>query len=401
MSEPEGLTSSAATPPSPGDDLPSPRNRPTFGQLLGAAGPLITLVLLMVATALCERWLKGSHQFLSPENLLNILLQQSYIGIIALGMTFVIISGGIDLSFGALTGLAGVVGVWMMNTVVNASGIVGEMNDAQTNQMPPPDSNFRLWLANHVMAWHLDNRPWIGISVALGTMLAVGGICGWINGVLIARGKLAPFIMTLGALAAYRSLATVIVDGGEISVQNNDAFSAFGGGGIAIPGLFIRPEMPLRVPYPVVVLIVLAVVMAVLLNRTRFGRYVIAVGSNERAARYSAIAVKRIKMLPYVITGLLCAVAAFLVASQNSAVSSTETGNLYELDVIAAVAIGGTRLNGGAGGIFGTLVGVLILGVIGNMLNFLDVSPYLQGLVKGIIIVVASLAQRVGRNDDT
>ena len=134
-----------------------------------------------------------------------------------------------------------------------------------------------------------------------------------------------------------------------------------------------------------------------MLNRTRYGRYLIAIGCNERAARYSAINVARVKILTYTLSGLLCGIAALSIAARNGSIASSSTGTLYELDAIAAVVIGGTRMRGGSGSILGTLIGVAVLGVIGNMLNFLDVSPYLQGLVKGLIIVAAVLLQRVGR----
>ena len=148
------------------------------------------------------------------------------------------------------------------------------------------------------------------------------------------------------------------------------------------------------VRWPVLVFVVLAVAAHVALNRTRYGRYVYAIGCNERAAVYSAIAVDRIKMATYALVGLLTGVAALMNASRMNSVSSGQTGAMWELDAIAAVVIGGTRMTGGAGQVWGTIVGLLILGVIGNMLNLLQVSPYLQGLVKGFIIVAAVLLQR-------
>jgi ribose transport system permease protein len=139
---------------------------------------------------------------------------------------------------------------------------------------------------------------------------------------------------------------------------------------------------------------VLAVLAHILLTRTRFGRYVVAVGCNERAAVYSAINVKRIKLLTYTLIGFLTGIAAVLLSSRMNSVSSSGTGLYYELDVIAAVVIGGTSMSGGKGTVIGTVVGVLILGVVGNMLNMLQVSTYLQGLVKGLIIIAAVLVQR-------
>jgi len=141
--------------------------------------------------------------------------------------------------------------------------------------------------------------------------------------------------------------------------------------------------------------------MGVLLNWMRFGRYIFAIGANEQAARYSGVDVERIKILAYVLVGALTGISALLLASHTNSVSSSSTGQLYELDVIAAVVVGGTRMTGGWGTIFGTVVGVMILGVIGNMLNFLDVSIYLQGLVKGGIIIAAAFVQQVGQRKTT
>jgi len=225
----------------------------------------------------------------------------------------------------------------------------------------------------------------------------VGTAAGLLNGILIAKGRIVPFIVTLGGLAAYRSLALVLADGGDLDSASDQLFPIAGRNGVDIPGLHLPNGQPLQMPYMVIAFFVLAALMAVLLNKTRYGRYVIAVGSNERAARYSAINVDRIKIMTYTLTGALTGVAAFFVASNLNSVPTSTAGNLYELDVIAAVVVGGTRMLGGAGSIFGTVIGVLILGVISNMLSFLDVSPYLQGLVKGVIIVAAIYIQQFGR----
>jgi ribose transport system permease protein len=156
---------------------------------------------------------------------------------------------------------------------------------------------------------------------------------------------------------------------------------------------------PLVLRWSIIVFIVAAVLAHVVLNRTRYGRYVYAIGSNERAARYSAIAVSRVKLFTYGLIGTLVGVAALMNSSRMNSVSSGQSGSMWELDAIAAVVIGGTRMTGGRGQIWGTVVGLLILGVIGNMLNLLQVSPYLQGLVKGAIIVAAVLLQRGGRTE--
>jgi ribose transport system permease protein len=238
------------------------------------------------------------------------------------------------------------------------------------------------------------------VLAAFALIVIAGTVAGAINGLLVAKGKLAPFIATLGGLAAYRSLAMAFVAGGEYR-SGTERFGVFGAGGIPIPGTNIAPRaaraIPLLLPWPVLVFAALAVVAWIVLNRTRLGRYIIAIGSNERSAVYSAIKVARVKILTYSILGFCTGVAALLAASRLSSVSSSSSGTLYELDVIASVVIGGTRMRGGSGTIVGTVIGVLILGVIQNMLNLLQVSVYLQGLVKGVIIICAVLLQRSDR----
>jgi len=325
--------------------------------------PAAALAALITFTIVYEIATKGESILIRPENLLNILRQVSFVGIIAMGMTLVITLGGIDLSVGSLVAFLGGIGILFMNSLMNR----------QTGE---------------------------GVAVASAFVVIVFGgiVAGLINGVLVSKGKLAPFIATLGGLAAYRSLAMALVEGGEYRSQSTELFSALGAGGIPIPGTNIAPRAPVPVPllfpWPVLIFAVVAVIAWIVLNRTRLGRYIIAIGSNERSAIYSAVKVDRVKILTYSILGLCTGIAALLVASRLSSVSSSSSGTLYELDVIAAVVIGGTRMRGGSGTIAGTVIGVLILGVIQNMLNLLQVSVYLQGLVKGLVIVGAVLLQR-------
>jgi len=384
-------------PPQSTEAPPPPRTRRDWRTFFEKVAPVITLALLIVVTALLERAPAGQHHFLKPENLINILRQWSAIGIIALGMTLVIISGGIDLSVGSLVAFAGALGVWVMNTVIGAGTILQGIDDAKSSGMSPTDGPVRAWMANFFIHHHLDGNEKWGVIFGIATILAVGTAAGLLNGILIAKGRIVPFIVTLGGLAAYRSLALVLADGGDLDSASDQLFPIAGRNGVDIPGLHLPNGQPLQMPYMVIAFFVLAALMAVLLNKTRYGRYVIAVGSNERAARYSAINVDRIKIMTYTLTGALTGVAAFFVASNLNSVPTSTAGNLYELDVIAAVVVGGTRMLGGAGSIFGTVIGVLILGVISNMLSFLDVSPYLQGLVKGVIIVAAIYIQQFGR----
>lgn len=339
------------------------RLRSRLAALPAWTAPLVALVLLVGFTVVYEYATKQRSDFIKGENLLNVMRQWSFVGIIAVGMTFVVILGGIDLSVGSLVALAGGLGLILMNRMIEGGGGEG-----------------------------------LAVIAAFGAIVLVGTAAGTLNGVLVTRGRIAPFIATLGGLAAFRSIALALADGGEFRSRSIELFGAVGQGGIPIPFTNVAPRapepIPLLLPWPVLVLVVVAILGHLLLVRTRYGRYVRAIGGNERAAIYSAIPVARVKLLTYALLGFLCGVAGLLLASRMNSVSSAQTGLLYELDVIAAVVIGGTRMRGGAGTILGTMIGVAILGVIGNMLNLLQVSVYLQGLVKGAVIVLAVLAQR-------
>jgi ribose transport system permease protein len=359
--------------------------------------PPITLLVLIAATAVCQKLTTGAVTFLTPENFRNILQEWSFVGIIALGMTLIIISGGIDLSVGSLVALAGSCGIWMMNTAIDATRIRDEMASAAGINMPPPFSVFRSDLARMFITLHLQNSEIIGVILAVITTILIGVIAGAINGAIITRGRVTPFIATLGGLAAYRSLAMAMADGGTLVSSSSNYFPKLAESGIPFPGLHVGPNLPLIVPWPVIIFFLLAIIMAIVLNHMRLGRYIFAIGASEPAAKYSGIDIQRVKLSAYVLVGALTGLSALLVASRTNSVSSSSTGELYELDVIAAVVVGGTRMTGGSGTIFGTVIGVLILGVIGNMLNFLNVSIYLQGLVKGGIIVAAAMLQQVGQ----
>ncbi|WP_240795558.1 ABC transporter permease [Aquibacillus halophilus] len=289
------------------------------------------IVIFIVAAIMNDR-------FLYIQNQMNILMQVSTIGIIALGMTVVMLSGGIDLSVGSVLAMVGVFSVLSLN----ASG---------------------------------------SIFVALLTALAVGAFAGFLNGLLVAKGKIASFIATLGMMAAARSIALYTADGGSIA-GDVEGFSSIANANLGI------------VRFPVIVFLILTVAVYILMTKTRFGRYVYALGSNEKAALLSAIRVDRIKIGVYTFSGLMVGIAALIETSRLNSISSSSSGNLYELDAIAAVIIGGTRMTGGKGKVIGTFFGVLLLGVLNNMMNLLNISPHLQGLVKGLIIIVAVLFQK-------
>ncbi len=355
-------------------------------------GALLALVILVAITA------SMNPAFLRGENVLNVLRQSSFWGIIALGMTFVIILGGIDLSVGSVVAFGGGLSIVVMNTAIDAATLVSRYQTAVQQSFAPPCGAVRYGLARLFLACGVGGNEGFGVAAAFVAALLAGLLSGWITGLLVTKGRLAPFIATLGGLAAYRSLVLVLANGGELRSQSPDLFKVIGAGGIPIPGTNLaRPgslPIPLLIPWPVVLFLLFAVLSHILLKRTRYGRYVVAVGCNERAAVYSAINVERIKLLTYILIGFLTGVSALLVASRMNSVSSSSTGLYFELDVIAAVVIGGTSMVGGKGTIVGTVIGVLILGVVGNMLNLLQVSTYLQGLVKGLIIVTAVLVQR-------
>jgi len=303
-------------------------------------GSLIALGLLVIVSAAL------SPHFLQPQNLLNILRQVSYTGIIALGMTFVIIAGGIDLSVGSMAAFAGALGVLAMN----ALGAAGR-----------PD--------------------WVGVLAAVLVALAAGAAGGALNGLMVTKGRIAPFIVTLGTMAVFRSLTLFMADAGEFT-STNTLYSDIGSATF------------LLVPVPVWIMAALAAYFAFMLGRTRYGRYVRAVGSNQRVALYSAINIDRVRLLTYLANGLVVGVSAVLISMRFNGVGSSTLGINYELDAIAAVIIGGTAMAGGSGTVWGTVIGAIILGVINNMLNMAGVSPYLQGTVKGLVIIGAVLIQR-------
>ena len=300
----------------------------------------IALAVLFVISALL------SPYFTRIQNLLNILRQVSYVGIIALGMTFVITSGGIDLSVGSLMAFIGAVGILTLNYLMG-----------------------------------VFNNEYLAISGAILAALIMGILSGALNGFLITRGRIAPFIVTLGSMAIFRSLSLYMASAGEIrSVSGH--YGEFGMNSIWF------------LPVPVLIMLIIAAILSIILNSTRYGRHLCAVGSNPRVALFSAINVDRIKFLSYMLCGFTVSVSAVLLTSRFNAVSTSNTGMGFELDAITAVIIGGTPFTGGRGAIWGTMVGVIILGIINNMLNMLGISPYLQGTVKGLVIIGAVYLQR-------
>ncbi|MBN2979959.1 ABC transporter permease [Cohnella algarum] len=283
-----------------------------------------------------------SDAFLTFTNLMNVLRQVSINGILAVGMTFVILTAGIDLSIGSMMAVSAVI----------AASIV-------------------------------SYNPDLAIVALLAGMLASGAL-GGVSGTMSAKLNVAPFVATLAMMTIARGIALIYTNGRPI-VIDSPSFKFLGQG-------YLGP-----IPFPVVLFILVTVIMSIILYKTKFGRYIFAVGGNENAAHISGIRVSRVKIWVYVINGLLAGLAGVLLASRISS-GQPNSGMGYELDAIAAVVIGGTSLFGGRGSMLGTIVGVLIIGVINNGLNLLDVSSYWQQIIKGVIIAGAViLDQRAKR----
>ncbi|WP_336057965.1 ABC transporter permease [Nitratireductor sp. CH_MIT9313-5] len=314
-----------------------------FGIDLKTAGPLVALIVL------CVLGYSLNPAFLSEGNLANLLTRSAFIGIIAVGATFVITAGGIDLSVGSMAAFVAGMMIIIMNSAIDVMGV-------------------SVWT----------------VILGCGCSLILGIGAGFINGFLTTKGKIEAFIVTLGTMGIYRSLVTYFADGGTLSLAS------------AARDIY-RPvyyDSFLRIPIPVWVFIGVAIIGWILMNRTAFGRYCMAIGSNEHVARYSAIKVDRVKTWTYVLQGLCVSLATIIYVPRLGSASSA-TGVLWELEAIAAVIIGGTMLKGGFGRVGGTVIGALILTAIGNILNLTDIiSNYLNGAVQGVIIVVAVYLQR-------
>lgn len=329
-----------------------------LGTLMQEYGVLVALFVLVAFNCLgLDRrtgTLNGPGEFLQMENLRNLLSQHAFIGIIAIGMTFVIILGGIDLSVGSLVALCGAVGILVLNK------------------------------------WAGSGSALILAGLAA---VAVGSVAGFLNGLTIALGRVAPFIVTLAGLAAFRSIALVLGEGGEIRSQV-PAYQEIGFGGVALPFAKTARGDPVMLYWSAIVFIVVALLAGFLLNKTKFGRHVVAVGANEKAACYSAIDTRRVKIVCYTMLGALVGLSAFLNGARMNSVGTGSVGLFYELDAIAAVVIGGTSLAGGKGRIWGTFVGVLLLNLINYTITHQQVDPNWQGAIRGGVILAAVLLQR-------
>jgi ribose transport system permease protein len=316
---------------------------------LRAVAPFAALLLLLVVGALVN------PNFIGITNLSNVATRSAFIAIIAVGATFVISSGDLDLSVGSMVAFVASIMILFMN-----SGVIAD--------------------------------PLLMLLAAMGLTLLIGAACGLANGLITTHGKIEPFIATLGTMGIYRGLTTWLSQGGAITLREPELQALYR------PVYFgyvfgFGPEFP-GIPVPILIIFIVTAIAAFVLYRTRYGRHVVAVGSNRDVARYSGINVDRVRTIAFVIQGLCVAVAVLLYVPRLGSTSAT-TGILWELQAITAVVVGGTALKGGAGRVWGTICGAFILELVGNIMllsNF--ISEYLISTIQGSIIIIAMLVQR-------
>lgn len=295
---------------------------------------VIALIILMAVITIIN------SNFLTANNLLNLLLQVTSNALIAFGMTFVILTGGIDLSVGSILALSSAL----------TAGLLG------------------------------SGTP---VTLAILISLILGCILGMMNGLLISYGKLAPFIVTLATMTIFRGATLVYTNGNPITKGLSDTFLF----------QFLGQGYIVGIPFPVIIMFIVFIVLYVLLHKTAFGKSVYAIGGNEKAAYISGVKLNKVKIIIYSISGIMASISGLIITSRLSSAQPT-AGASYEMDAIAAVVLGGTSLSGGKGRILGTLIGALIIGVLNNGLNIIGVSAFWQQVVKGVVILIAVLIDR-------
>lgn len=295
---------------------------------------VIALIILMAVITTIN------SNFLTANNLLNLLLQVTSNALIAFGMTFVILTGGIDLSVGSILALSSAL----------TAGLLG-------SGMP--------------------------VTLAILISLILGCILGMMNGLLISYGKLAPFIVTLATMTIFRGATLVYTNGNPITKGLSDTFLF----------QFLGQGYIVGIPFPVIIMFIVFIILYVLLHKTVFGKSVYAIGGNEKAAYISGVKLNKVKIIIYSISGIMASISGLIITSRLSSAQPT-AGASYEMDAIAAVVLGGTSLSGGKGRILGTLIGALIIGVLNNGLNIIGVSAFWQQVVKGVVILIAVLIDR-------
>lgn len=307
-----------------------PNDKLSLSRLYDRFGVLVVFVLLFAVSCML------SDRFLQTSNLFNILRQISMFGILSVGMTFVIVSGGIDLSVGSIIALVCVITANMVN--------------------------------DH------------GIIPAILVALLVGALVGLINGVGIAYGKLQPFIMTLGTMYMASGAASIYTNGTPISIKGN--FSKIG-----------NSMLFNTIPLPAIYFIVILIAAYLVMRNTRFGRHVYSIGSNKEATRLAGVDVKKVTLSVYILSGVLAAVTGIIFAAQMAS-GSPVAGEGYEMNAITAAVVGGTSMSGGKGNLLGTFLGAVIMGILSNIMNLCGVSSYWQTVLTGLILVVAILVRK-------
>lgn len=303
-------------------------------------GAFRELLLVGVVLLLCVVWTIMNSQFLSANNISNILRQASYTAIAAVGMTMVIIIGEIDLSAGSLVCAAGLAGAVVCKNTGN-------------------------------------------VFLAVLASIAVGALIGAFNGTLCAIGKLPGFIASLASMTVLRGLAYIITGGNSV-VWSNENFTMIGTGYI------------MGIPVPVIIMVIVIIFGVVLTTKTRFGRYIYSVGGNMEASRWSGIAVEKVKIFVYMIMGILTAIAGLIITTRLGS-GQPSAGLNFEMDCITAAVVGGTSMAGGRGKVMGTIVGVLLLTVLTNGMTLVGMNTYWQQVLKGVIIVISVLADTRGK----
>jgi len=324
----------------PGDSF---LNTAILKKFQSVAGLAAIIVMAVIFSPVSQQ--DGTIIFLTQENITDILRQVSEIGIMALAMTFVIVTAGIDLSVGSVLALAATL------------------------------------VAKFLVQWSPDISPWAHILIAIGLVLGVTGLLGAVTGAVIAHLRIQPFIVTLAGMIGIRGLARWTTDNANIDIGFGEGaaplFASFFSQKIVVIGLFLG----------------LAVICWLVFSYTVFGRYVRAIGDNERAARYAGLPIKKIQIWVYTIIGIMTGLAGIIHAAQNHQ-GSPNDGVAYELEAIAAVVIGGTSLMGGKGSIWGTVIGTLILGVLTNIFRLRGVDINVEMMVKALIIIAAVWLQQ-------
>lgn len=312
-------------------------NKGKIKKIIADNSAVVALITLFIIAVI----LKGT-MFLNYNNIINILMNNSFIGIVALAMTLIIITENIDLSVGSQLALIGLVCI----TALNHTG---------------------------------------SVLIALCAAITVGIVSGIFAGALVAKFSVPSFIVTLGTMQILRSIAQYYYNGGGLLAQANvsEKFTV-----ISNYRLFDA------VPMPIIYWLLISVVVHILMNYTAFGRHIYAVGSNEKAALLSSLNVDRIKIAVFGIAGFLVSIAAMLEASRLGSMNSSSSGKSYEMDAIAAAVIGGTAMSGGKGSVIGTIFGTLTIAIINNLMNLMGVPSFLVGAIKGLIIIVAVMLQK-------